>query len=41
MLPPADTKYMQAGFTLGGPIMRNKLFFFGDYVQDQSTIAVA
>ena len=25
--------YMQAGFTLGGPIKRNKLFFFGDYVR--------
>ncbi len=24
---------MQAGFTLGGPIKRNKLFFFGDYVR--------
>ena len=32
-LPPADTKYMQTGFTLGGPIVRNKLFFFGDYVR--------
>ena len=28
-----ETKYMQAGFTLGGPILRNKLFFFGDYVR--------
>ena len=27
--PP--TEYLQAGFTLGGPIRRNKLFFFGDY----------
>ena len=27
--PP--TEYLQAGFTLGGPIQRNKLFFFGDY----------
>ncbi len=32
-LAPADAKYMQVGFTLGGPIMRNKLFFFGDYVR--------
>jgi len=32
-LPPADAKYMQVGFTLGGPIKRNKLFFFGDYVR--------
>ena len=32
-LPPADAKYMQAGFTLGGPIKRNKLFFFGDFVR--------
>lgn len=28
-----ETKYMQSGLVLGGPIMRNKLFFFGDYVQ--------
>ena len=27
--PPGD--YLQSGFTLGGPIQRNKLFFFGDY----------
>ncbi len=27
--PP--TEYLQTGFTLGGPIRRNKLFFFGDY----------
>jgi len=27
--PP--TEYLQSGFTLGGPIERNKLFFFGDY----------
>jgi outer membrane receptor protein involved in Fe transport len=26
-----DTEYLQAGFTLGGPIRQNKLFFFGDY----------
>ena len=32
-LPPADAKYMQAGFTFGGPIKRNKLFFFGDFVR--------
>ena len=32
-LPPADSKYMQAGFTFGGPIKRNKLFFFGDFVR--------
>jgi hypothetical protein len=32
-LPPADAKYLQTGFTLGGPIIRNKLFFFGDYVR--------
>jgi len=27
--PPTD--YLQTGFTLGGPITKNKLFFFGDY----------
>lgn len=27
--PPGD--YLQSGFTLGGPISRNRLFFFGDY----------
>jgi hypothetical protein len=32
-LPPTDSKYVQVGFTLGGPIKRNKLFFFGDYVR--------
>jgi Carboxypeptidase regulatory-like domain len=32
-LPPADAKYLQAGFTFGGPIKRGKLFFFGDFVR--------
>jgi Carboxypeptidase regulatory-like domain len=27
--PPTD--YLQTGFTLGGPIRKNRLFFFGDY----------
>ena len=27
----APTKFANGGFTLGGPILRNKLFFFGDY----------
>ena len=27
----APTKFANGGFTLGGPIVRNKLFFFGDY----------
>jgi hypothetical protein len=27
----APTKFANAGFTLGGPIVRSKLFFFGDY----------
>jgi hypothetical protein len=27
--PPSD--YLQTGFTLGGPLQRNRLFFFGDY----------
>jgi hypothetical protein len=30
-LPPPDTTYLQGGFTLGGPILRNRLFFFGNY----------
>ena len=33
LFPPTDTLYIQSGFTLGGPIRRNKLFFFGDYVR--------
>ncbi|RPI56798.1 MAG: TonB-dependent receptor [Acidobacteria bacterium] len=32
-LAPADAKYLQTGFTFGGPIKRNKLFFFGDFVR--------
>jgi hypothetical protein len=32
-LAPAQAKYLQTGFTLGGPIKRNKLFFFGDFVR--------
>src|SRR5262245_30946051 len=27
--PPTD--YLQAGFTLGGPLRRNRIFYFGDY----------
>jgi hypothetical protein len=27
----APTKFINGGFTLGGPIVHNKLFFFGDY----------
>jgi hypothetical protein len=30
---PPETTYFQGGFTLGGPIIRNRLFFFGDYVR--------
>jgi hypothetical protein len=26
-----DTKYLQSGFTMGGPIKKQKLFFFGDF----------
>lgn len=27
----APTEYLQGGFTLGGPVVRNRLFYFGDY----------
>jgi Carboxypeptidase regulatory-like domain len=27
----APTKFVNAGFTLGGPILKGKLFYFGDY----------
>jgi hypothetical protein len=27
----APTKFVNSGFTLGGPIVKNKFFFFGDY----------
>jgi Carboxypeptidase regulatory-like domain len=30
---PPDTAYLQGGFVLGGPIVRNKLFFFGDFMR--------
>jgi outer membrane receptor protein involved in Fe transport len=26
-----ETKYLQAGFTLGGPVKKDRFFFFGDY----------
>jgi hypothetical protein len=28
-----DSAYHQGGFTIGGPIVRNRLFFFGDYIR--------
>ena len=29
----AKSAYHQGGFTFGGPIMKNRLFFFGDYIR--------
>src|SRR5207245_685678 len=38
----AHTVYNQYGFTLGGPIIRNKTFVFGDYqgIRDRRTVRV-
>ncbi len=37
----APTKFSNSGFTLGGPIVRNKLFFFGDYQRTSTTPATS
>jgi hypothetical protein len=37
--PP--TTYNQAGFTLGGPIKTNKIFFFGDYQYTRDILGTA
>ena len=37
--PP--TTYNQFGFTIGGPIKKNKLFFFGDYQRTQDRLGSA
>ena len=36
----APTHYRQAGFTIGGPILKNKLFYFGDYQYTTDTRGV-
>ncbi len=37
--PP--TRYNQFGFTLGGPVRKNRLFFFGDYQRTQDRLGSA
>ncbi len=37
--PP--TEYNQFGFTIGGPIRRNRLFYFGDYQRTQDQLGAA
>ncbi len=36
----APTHYRQVGFTVGGPIIKNKLFYFGDYQYTTDTRGV-
>jgi hypothetical protein len=37
-LTNAPTKYNQFGFTIGGPIKKNRFFFFGDYQRTQDRL---
>jgi hypothetical protein len=37
--PP--TKYNQFGFTIGGPIKKNRLFYFGDYQRTQDRLGTS
>jgi hypothetical protein len=37
----APTKYNQFGFTIGGPVRKNRFFFFGDYQRTQDRLGTS